>query len=461
MRRGRLAGALILLAFGCEDEKLLPSSNFNASRCSETEPCAHLDGGSLLLDGGFAPGNGFGDDTGVVSGQADSLTDAGLIADAGGAVDSGASLDSGAPLDSGASSDTGAVGDSGIPADTGVPPDTGIPPDSGLHPDAAPVFQFLDLSGNHQTHYVLDLSNYLGGIGNLAGPLDTIDQALAGNINTGISILDQLISAAIAQFIPPWVVTVIDVLNDVANFFEEVDTFGVMSITQDPPNGGTAGLHASEVWNTLMVRIIDQCPLGRMDPSYPGCAQQSIPIAMRGMVGPLEIGVDVHDFDGVLQAGRPAADFRFDDREVDMELTKLVRVVIDLAINLGTNGQITSLRDALDQAIDCAALEREAQMIAAGFLPAFLARAAAAAVRRSCDQEKQNALDAIVGGIEGIGVGWEVMEFDQIGAAVDTNGNGRPERLQTLGTPDTIDGRFRLLVSNSMGGVWEGTGLNP
>jgi len=389
-----------------------------------------LDTGSSALDGGS-----LNSDTSTV------LSDTGLFADAQSDVADATTSDTGVHADA-------------MPADAMLA-DAGFPPDSGPSP------QFLDLVSSYQTHYLLDLSAYLGGIGNLAGPLDTIDQALGGNINTGVTLLDSLIASAIAQFIPPWVVTVVDILNDVANFFNEVESDGVMTIAQELPQGTTAVLHATEVWNVLTVRIIDGCPLGRMDPNYPACARQAIPIAMPGMVGPLEVGVDVKPFDGVLQAGTPAAPFQFDDREVDMELTKLVRIILDIAIRVGTNGQVQSLQDALNRAIDCAQLEMEALNLATPILGSTLGGIAAANVRTACDREKQNVLNAIIGAIEGIGIGWEVMQFDQIGYAVDTNGNNRPETLQVLTTPDTINGRFRAIVSDPMSGSWEGINLNP
>ncbi len=59
--------------------------------------------------------------------------------------------------------------------------------------DTGPPPVFLNLSGTHDTEYRLDLSDYLFGIANIAGPLDTIDQILQGNINTGIPPLDALI----------------------------------------------------------------------------------------------------------------------------------------------------------------------------------------------------------------------------------------------------------------------------
>ena len=60
-----------------------------------------------------------------------------------------------------------------------------------------------------------------------------------------------------------------------------------------------------------------------------------------------------------------------------------------------------------------------------------------------------------------IGVGLAAMDFRQIGRAVDTNNNGRPETLQSMATPNTIDGRFRVVFRADLGGTWQGTNRAP
>jgi hypothetical protein len=423
--------ALCIVSIGCEDEVLGPASGFTPSECLSNQNCE----GSGKIDSGVR-----------------SFADAGPPPVTG-EVDTGtppAEADAGIwpPPDSGVF-DTGTF-DSGT-FDAGVV-DSGPPP-----PD------FLNLAGTHDTEYLFDWSAYLFGIGTIAGPLDTIAQIVAGNVNTGFPPLDSLIAQAVARFVPPWVRTVVNVLNSVANFFEEVEVTGVMNIAQALSTAQTTTLTAGETWSTLTVHIISQCPRGRQDPNYPQCAQQRINIVPRGRttVGPLDVEVEVHDFRGTLQAGRPEADFMLDDRSVDVDLYKLVRIVIDLAINLGTNGQFTSLSAALNQIIDCAGLEAEAYRLAQNLGLGSLSQIAATAVRTACDREKQRVIDGIVNGLNGIGLSLVTFDYDQLGHAVDTNGNARPEKLQRFTVPDTIDGRFRLIVTDPLGGIWEGTNRFP
>ena len=45
--------------------------------------------------------------------------------------------------------------------------------------------------------------------------------------------------------------------------------------------------------------------------------------------------------------------------------------------------------------------------------------------------------------------------------AVDTTGNHRPEFLQTMSTPNTIDGDFSVIIGSDLGGQWAGRNRSP
>lgn len=425
--------ALALTTFAaCEDAVLAPASGFVPSECPPDEPncdqATRIDSGIGTLPSG---------DTGPVTVDTDSGDPNG------GGPDSGV-LDSGDPN----------APDSGV--------DPGLP-DSGIHPDAGgpppPPPEFLNLAGTHDTEYELDLSDYLFGINNLAGPLDFINRAFQGRLVSGPLgfIVNPIIQNIANQFVPPWVMTLIDVLSQVANFFEAIDVNAVLNIQQDLPMGQTSALHGSETWTRLRVRLINQCMFGRMDPNYPACAQRDIAIVPAGRtnVGPLEVEVDVRRFDGVLQPGRPEADFVFTNRSVSMDMYKLLTIMIDLALRLATNGQITSLSQGLMQLIDCQALATGVLNATNGNQAAYLA------VLTTCVTERDDAIDAITDGLNGVPLGLVDFDFDQRGHAVDTNGNHRPEILQTMATPDTIDGDFSVIIGSDLGGRWGGRNRSP
>ncbi|CAN0585868.1 unnamed protein product, partial [Laminaria digitata] len=204
------------------------------------------------------------------------------------------------------------------------------------------------LSGTDQTQYVLDISDCLFGISNLADELDFLDRLLNDGISTGIPLLDPLIQGVIQQYIPAWVGELVSVLSTAATLFEEVDAFGTMNIAQDLPATPTSPestLSVTETWSVMYVRIVDQCPNGRATTTpvpFPECARVPIPI----MSTPTPIGsgsnapemqVYVKPFQGRLMAGVPEADFFLEDREVELELTKLILIALNVATRLATN----------------------------------------------------------------------------------------------------------------------------
>jgi hypothetical protein len=421
-----LALGLVLVA-GCEEEQLTPVSGFDPEDC--TDPNSTCGEGGFRLDAGHNP------------------------------------LDSGAALDGG-DGDGGLIGggpDAGL-LDTGVA-DSG-PADSGPLDSGVPPSEFLNLAGTWQTQYVFDISDYLFGISNIADELDFLDRLINDGISTGFPPLDLLVQGVISQYIPPWVGDLVDMLSTAATLFEEVDAFGTMNIAQDLPVdqwATTTALHASETWSVMYVRLVDQCPNGRQTTTpvpFPECARVPVPI----MSTPTPIGtgsnapemqVYVKPFDGVLQAGRPQADFVLQDREVELELRKLVLIALNAATRLATNGQFTTLQAALQNAADCPGLGQAAYNFARntlGFSQA-IAQLAQTTVTNQCN----GAIQGIVDLIAGVGISWDALEFDQAGHAVDRNpqdGQNRADVLQVLTAPDTLDGRFRFALSSDLGGEW-------
>lgn len=421
--RRPLAALFILgaLALGCEEETLAPVSGFMPNDC--TDPSGVCGEGGFRLDSGVLP------------------------------VDGGAN-----PVDAGDNGgmDGGIVGgglDAGL-ADSG-------PPDSGVVPST-----FINIAGSWPTQYVFDISDYLFGISNIADELDFLDRLLNDGISTGIPFLDPLVQGVIQQYIPAWVGELVMTLSTAATLFEEVDAFGTMNIAQNLPANPTdteTTLNVTETWSVMYVRLVDQCPNGRATTTpvpFPECARVPIPI----MSTPTPIGmgtnapemqVYVKPFDGVLQAGVPQADFVLQNREVELELSKLVLIALNVATRLATNGQFQTLEAALQNAADCPGLAQQAYNFAVNTLG--LSMGAGQLAQSTVLNQCQGVLQDIVDLIAGVGIDWDAFEFDQQGRAVDTNpgdGMNRAEILQVLTAPDTLDGRFRFALSSDLGGEW-------
>lgn len=356
----------------------------------------------------------------------------------------------------------------GFDAGLGQIPDMG-PPDLGPPPSV-----FLDLEGTWPTAYVFDVSSYLFGISNLAGGLDFVDQALRGNLDLGNSVLNAIVRPLLDPYIRQVVSTpngqrfanVIQSLNQIAHLFEEIEARGEMSITQEMPADPFAPstvLRATERWDALYIRLIANCPNGRQTTApphplaYPDCANVAVPITnvptpIMTANGDVDVQIYVKPFEGELQAGVPEAAFVFRDREVEMEITKLILLAIDLSIRVVSGGQYQGLEDLFQNTI-CVDVGLEAERLALQFGStrpfAQLARTTAQSecVRLLVDEFTRQTIGQL-------GVDFDAFEFEQAGFAIDRNGDNRPEVLQTLANPDTISGRFRFVAGTSLGGQW-------
>lgn len=367
----------------------------------------------------------------------------------------------------------------GVGADAGVGDggyfDGGSGPDLGAPDLGPPPSEFLDVSGSWPTRYVFDVSDYLFGISSLADELDFVDQALRGNLDLGNAILNQLVRPLLDAWIRQAIMTpggqrfqtVIRSLNGVAHLFEEVEARGVLDVTQQPaadPFAPAVVLNAAETWTSMYIRLIDRCPDGRQTTSpphrqaFPDCANTPIPITssptpIQFDQGEVDVQVYVADFSGSLSAGVPQADLRFDDRAVELEVTKLILLAFDLAIRYASANMYLGMEDLFRQTI-CYEVGVEAEQLAlqssvtAPFAPVARQAAEDGCVMLLVDRVTNDV-------VAGIGVDIDAFEYDQIGRAVDVDGDGRADELQNLGVADTLDGRFRFVGSVGLRGEWQ------
>ncbi len=410
-----IAVAFGLFAAACEDDPLTPVSGFDPSDCIDVTRCG--EGGTKLDSGVLFP------DATLPVGEADSGEP---VVEA----DSGVAADSGAP-------DSGEI-DAGMP-DTGPPPT-----------------DFLDVSGQWQTHYVFDTSDYLFGISGIADEISLINNAVNGNISTGFPPLDNWIRNFVMMYVPPQIIQVIGILNTIATFSESMEAQGVMMLVQHPPvtmSDAFVDLDATELWSSITVMIIDQCPLGRQDPNFPQCARYVIPTVQQpAQAGPFEVGVDVRPFAGTLDAIQAGSGVMFDDRDVEVEMGHLISLIVDAVIQFASGGQYNNLHDLLSGIINCSGLAHDAAAWAETNLGIshFVLEPI---IRNQCD----NAIDDIVDQVGLVTVSWDAFEYDQVGVAKDYDGDRIADELQLLTVPQGIrDGRFRALISASMEGVWQG-----
>ena len=318
-------------------------------------------------------------------------------------------------------------------------------------PDPPP--DMVRVEGLWLTLYQFDLSDVLGFLGGLGAPLDFVDQAFRGNLNIPVPLLGDLIEEAvadlIARYVPPWVPDLVRGLNTLVHIFQELQVAGEMELRhrQNPLH-----VRGTEMWHHAIIHLIDRCPLGRQDPNYPRCAQVDIMFDQQlGDFG--EIHTDPRPFTGRLYLDRQQNWRILLDREVEADLVGLVRYIVNLVVSISTEGRARDLPQALEQAIDCQGVARAAndaarQMGLNGGIPGVdqMCQTAVAEAGRQVDE--------ILGRI---GIGWEVMDFDQRAQVFDDNNDLLADELgRWPDGPGDLDGRFRLIWRAPIEGVWFG-----
>lgn len=402
------------LLAGCEEDALAPVSGFEPEDCIDITRCSE---GGAKLDAGSRTGA----DGGLPVGDEDS-------------------------------------GQPPVGSDGGTPIDAGFM-DAGIPDSGPPPTDFLDVSGTWQTRYDFDTSEYLFGISNIADPLSFIVNIVNNNISTGFPPLDQWISSFVMMYVPPQVIQILGVLNSIATFSERMEAEGAMTIMQHPPSTPSAAstdLDAVEAWSSITVFIVEQCPLLRQDPNFPQCARYTIPVVQQpAMAGPLEIGVDVKPFSGTLDAVQNGSAVVFPDREVEVEMGRLILLVVDTIVRVSSGGQYNDLHDMLSQIIDCGGLAQDAANWAQQNLG--LSPIVALGLQTLIDDQCNDAIDDIVNGVGLVTVDWDVFEYDQHGVAKDYDADNVADELQLMSVPNGLrNGTFQALISASMDGVWEG-----
>lgn len=311
------------------------------------------------------------------------------------------------------------------------------------------------IEGFWATRYQFDLSEVLGFLGGLGGPLDFLDQAFQGNLNIPIPLIGNIIEDAIADLIsahvPPWVPTLVSGLNSLVHIFEQMQVVGTLEARH---RNNPLHVRGTEVWDHAVIHLIDRCRLGRQDPNWPACAEVDILLDQElGDFG--RISTDVPPFVGRLYLDRNQEwNVKF-DREVHMDLQGLVRYVVNLVVSISTNGRFNNIPDALVAAIDCQAIQRAADRAACDLSGGRFCTVPG--VDQICQQAARQAGQLIDAQLAQMGVDWTAMDFEQVARIYDDNNDLLGDELGRWPEPaGSLDGTFRMIVPRPLAGVWHG-----
>lgn len=307
------------------------------------------------------------------------------------------------------------------------------------------------VGGQWSSEYHFDWSDYLGPLAGLGAPLDSIDQILIGNTNlANLPIAGALLQDFIEQYIPPWVGDLVHLLNGVVHFFQDVRIDGRLALSHAPDVLTT--VNASEHLSWGYVTVIDGCDLGLQDPAYPDCALVTIPL--NNYVADFgTIVATAEPFSGSLvQGGTGAWSIEFQQREIEIELGKFLKYVLDRLTQIATNGQHATLATALGAAVNC---DGFATAVHNFMCNTFAYCSGQALAEGACYEGLEYAAGLLEEQLLRVSVDWELMRFEQNAPVRYDASNGYASGLGSQATPGAIEnGEFDILIDAELSGNW-------
>ncbi|MCK5688062.1 hypothetical protein KAI87_02270, partial [Myxococcota bacterium] len=149
-------------------------------------------------------------------------------------------------------------------------------------------------------------------------------------------------------------------------------------------------------------------------------------------------------------------DIYFEEREVEMEMSRFVLYVINRSIDYATDGEYHTLDDALTASVDCVQVTTSVED---AMCNTFGSCGGQSWVEPICVVSRDAVITTIENRLLAVAVDWEVMTFSQDAEAVDVNHDGRAD---LLGLPPAqpgriTDGEFEFVRDIDLTGNWSAT----
>lgn len=302
----------------------------------------------------------------------------------------------------------------------------------------------IDVTGRWKTFYQFDLSDTLGVLNKLGEPIAVADTLFQGKLPVDIPVFGPIIEAILAemirQFIPDWVPKLATALNTLWEAFSEMKVYGLMELYSNGQNL----LRGSEVWQRVEVRIAALCPRRQSDPLWPSCATVNIQLNPN-LGNEITAGATAKDFVGRVDGNTVT----LQSRDAELEIKALVRNLIDLVINISTNGEVRDLKSAVVRIIDCPSLGVLADNIACDVTNGSTCHLTW--FPGVCDTVATVLGQMVHNEVNKIPITWTLLNFDQTSPAVDDP----PITLRADRMPDgTLSGDTNFFTDRPMTGTW-------
>lgn len=196
----------------------------------------------------------------------------------------------------------------------------------------------IDVTGLWFTRHMFNIRDALPGwVKTLATFTRGINQLFLGQFSGLPSWVGSIVSGVIKQFIPPWVQTIVYLLDSALTIFSELRADGEMDLA---PVGSKKLLAGEEYWTSFIFYFLPQCGsnIGGGTNQQPACARVDI---YTDELEAADVAVDVRPFTArvgatVGTAGNRTAPVTFDTRRVNMALAGLIKYALDQLIYVST-----------------------------------------------------------------------------------------------------------------------------
>lgn len=302
----------------------------------------------------------------------------------------------------------------------------------------------IDVTGRWKTIYQFDLSSTLGVLNALGEPLAIADTLFQGKLPIDIPVVGAIIEAIlqelIRQFVPDWVPKLATALNTLWSAFSEMKVYGSMELLA----AGQNNLRGSEIWQRVEVRIAALCERRQSDPAWPQCATVNIQLNPN-LGNNITAGATAMDFVGRVEDHTVI----LTSRQAELEIKALVRNLIDLVINISTNGEVRDLQGAVVKVIDCPNLAIAADDVACDVTNGSTCHLSW--FEGLCNAVATSVGKMIVNEVDKVPITWTLLDFDQTATAVDTP----PITLRADTLSDgTLSGATNFFTDRPMTGTW-------
>jgi len=312
----------------------------------------------------------------------------------------------------------------------------------------------IDVTGHWYTKHNFNVHDALPGwIQFSSEAIRVIDQVLLGQLGLP-SWVNAIIRGIVTQYVPPWVQTLVYILDNVFTLFSNLRAEGEMDLTA--VGGTNAFLAGNEYWSSFVFYLLSQCGqnIGGNPSMPPPCARVDV---YQTDLQAVNLAANVKPFTAKVTGGPGAWTLVVDRREVNMKFAGLIKFVLDQVISVTTG--YPSLegppghpeQGALYNLVDCPGIAASIYNI----IPIDVTLLCQAAVTA--------AAQAIANQLQQVVVSNDVLSFaGQATARPDPSG---PDDYATeLGYPDfetrspadgTWNGRFNILLTvKNVPGFW-------